>query len=103
MTKWKASLVARWIFTAVPAREKMICRIAATLPRRLLPRIGSGGPGRWPVIVFGQEVQHLLAVLVEFRVIEQRLAIARSRQIDVQYLADGGVGAVGHHDDSVGQ
>ena len=46
------------------------------------------------VIVFGKEVQHFLAIGVELRVLQQRLAVARARQIDLQHLADGGIGAV---------
>ncbi|KMS94310.1 hypothetical protein BVRB_022690, partial [Beta vulgaris subsp. vulgaris] len=55
------------------------------------------------VIVFGEEVQHLLAVGVEIGMLEQCLAVARARQIDLEHLADRGARPVGHHHHAVGQ
>src|SRR5690606_3838687 len=61
-----------------------------------LPRLGSGRLSVRSVVVFGQEVQHFLPVLVELGMIEQCLAVARARQVDLEDLADRGIRPVGH-------
>src|SRR4051812_49189954 len=52
-------------------------------------------------IVFFKKTHELFAIPVVARVLEQRLAGARSRQVDFHHLADAGAGPVGHHHDAI--
>src|SRR5262245_13579801 len=67
----------------------------------LVPPSARSGRCGLLALVFFEEIHEFFAIGVVARVLEQRLACARSRQIDFHHLADARVRAVGHHHDAI--